>query len=78
MGLALVGWMDRLASAKKAAQWHWPSGNTPLRSLGRVQSSRRCAINEIHGGATWDGKVNVTSCVIALVFWSKLVPVIIG
>ena len=76
--LALVGWMDRLASAKKAAQLALASGNTP--ALLSVVFNRLYTLRNqlIHGGATWDGKVNRDQLRDCSRLLGKLVPVIIA
>lgn len=71
-------WKDRFAGAKKAAQAALVSSNTPV--LLSVVSSRLYTLRNqlIHGGATWDGKVNREQLRDCGRFLSKLVPLIIA
>ena len=71
-------WMDRLASAKKAAQLALASGNTP--ALLSVVFNRLYTLRNqlIHGGATWDGKLNRDQLRDCTRLLGKLVPVIIA
>ena len=71
-------WKDRFASAKKSAQSALASGNTPALLL--VMFNRLYTLRNqlIHGGATWDGKVNRDQMRDCTRLLGKLVPVIIA
>jgi len=71
-------WKDRFASAKKSAQIALASGNTP--ALLSVMFNRLYTLRNqlIHGGATWDGKVNRDQLRDCTRLLGKLVPVIIA
>lgn len=71
-------WKDRFDSAKKSAQFALASGNTPL--LLSVIFNRLYTLRNqlIHGGATWDGKVNRNQLRDCTRLLGKLVPVIIA
>lgn len=71
-------WKDRFASAKKSAQSALVSGNTP--ALLSVMFNRLYTLRNqlIHGGATWDGKVNRDQLRDCTRLLGKLVPVIIA
>ncbi|MGE4359380.1 MAG: hypothetical protein AB7D30_06015 [Lysobacteraceae bacterium] len=70
-------WKDRFASGKKSAQAALASGNTPV--LLSVMFNRLYTLRNqlIHGGATWDGKVNRDQLRDCTRLMGKLVPVII-
>jgi len=70
-------WKDRFASAKKAAQAALASGNTPV--LLSVMFNRLYTLRNqlIHGGSTWNGKVNRDQLRDCTRLLGKLVPVII-
>ena len=70
-------WQNRFASAKKAAQSALASGNTPM--LLSVMFNRLYTLRNqlIHGGATWDGKVNRIQLRDCTRLLGKLVPLII-
>lgn len=71
-------WKDRFASAKKSAQSALASGNTPV--LLSVMFNRLYTLRNqlIHGGATWDGKVNRDQLRDCTRLLGRLVPVIIA
>lgn len=71
-------WKDRFASVKKSAQSALASGNTPV--LLSVMFNRLYTLRNqlIHGGATWDGKVNRDQMRDCTRLLGKLVPVIIA
>ena len=71
-------WKDRFANAKRSAQAALASGNTP--ALLSVMFNRLYTLRNqlIHGGATWDGKVNRDQLRDCSRLLGKLVPVIIG
>ena len=71
-------WRDRFASAKKSAQSALASGNTPM--LLSVMFNRLYTLRNqlIHGGATWDGKVNRDQLRDCTRLLGKLVPLIIA
>ena len=71
-------WRDRFSSAKKSAQSALASGNTP--ALLSVMFNRLYTLRNqlIHGGATWDGKVNRDQLRDCTRLLGKLVPVIIA
>lgn len=71
-------WKDRFASAKKSAQSALASGNTPV--LLSVMFNRLYTLRNqlIHGGATWNGKVNRDQLRDCTRLLGKLVPVIIA
>jgi len=71
-------WEDRFARAKKAAQSALESGKTPV--LLSIMFDRLYTLRNqlIHGGATWNGKVNRAQLRDCTRLLSKLVPVIIG
>ena len=71
-------WKDRFASAKKSAQSALANGNTPM-LLWLVFNRLYTLRNQlIHGGATWDGKVNRDQLRDCTRLLGKLVPVIIA
>ncbi|MDR2710481.1 MAG: hypothetical protein LBB65_03965 [Burkholderiales bacterium] len=72
------GWKKRFASAKEAASLALKSGNTAV--LLSIVFNRLYTLRNqlIHGGATWDGKVNRDQLRDCTRFLSKLVPVIIA
>ncbi|MFZ5493030.1 MAG: hypothetical protein ACOY6E_11125 [Pseudomonadota bacterium] len=71
-------WRDRFDRAKKSAQLALASGDTP-RLLSVVFNRLYTLRNQlIHGGATWDGKVNREQLRDCTRLLGKLVPVIIG
>lgn len=70
-------WKDRFASAKKSAQSALANGNTPM-LLWLVFNRLYTLRNQlIHGGATWDGKVNRDQLRDCTRLLGKLVPLII-
>lgn len=70
-------WKDRFASAKKSAQSALTNGNTPM-LLWLVFNRLYTLRNQlIHGGATWDGKVNRDQLRDCTRLLGRLVPVII-
>lgn len=71
-------WQDRFAKAKKSAQAALASGNTP--ALLSVIFNRLYTLRNqlIHGGATWDGKVNREQLRDCTRLMGKLVPVVIA
>jgi len=71
-------WEDKFAKAKKAAQFALTSGNTP--KLLSVVFDRLYTLRNqlIHGGATWNGKVNREQLRDCAHLLGKLVPVIIA
>jgi hypothetical protein len=71
-------WKDRFASAKKSAQSALASGNTTM--LLSVMFNRLYTLRNqlIHGGATWNGKVNRDQLRDCTRLLGKLVPVIIA
>jgi hypothetical protein len=71
-------WKDHFASAKKSAQSALASGNTPV--LLSVMFNRLYTLRNqlIHGGATWDGKVNRDQLRDCTRLLGRLVPVIIA
>lgn len=71
-------WKDRFTNAKRSAQAALASGNTPALLL--VMFNRLYTLRNqlIHGGATWDGKVNRDQLRDCTRLLGKLVPVIIG
>jgi hypothetical protein len=71
-------WKDRFASAKRSAHSALASGNTPV--LLSVMFNRLYTLRNqlIHGGATWDGKVNRDQLRDCTRLLGKLVPVIIA
>ena len=70
-------WKDRVASAKKSAQSALTNGNTPM-LLWLVFNRLYTLRNQlIHGGATWDGKVNRDQLRDCTRLLGRLVPVII-
>lgn len=71
-------WRDRFASAKKSAQSALASANTP--ALLSVMFNRLYTLRNqlIHGGATWDGKVNRDQLRDCTRLLGKLVPLIIA
>lgn len=70
-------WKNRFTSAKKSAQSALAGGNTPV--LLSVLFNRLYTMRNqlIHGGATWDGKVNRDQLRDCTHLLGKLVPVII-
>lgn len=71
-------WKERFASAKRAAQSALASGNTPV--LLAVMFSRLYTLRNqlMHGGATWNGKVNRDQLRDCTRLLGKLVPAIIA
>ncbi len=71
-------WRERFAGAKKSAQLALASGNTP--ALLSITFNRLYTLRNqlIHGGATWDGKVNRDQLRDCTRLLGKLVPVIIA
>ena len=70
-------WKNRLASANRAAQMALAGGNMPT-VLSIVFSRLYTLRNQlIHGGATWDGKVNHDQLRDCTRFLGKLVPTVI-
>jgi len=71
-------WRDRFGNAKRSAQFALASGNTP--ALLSVMFNRLYTLRNqlIHGGATWDGKVNRDQLRDCTRLLGKLVPVIIA
>lgn len=71
-------WKDRFASAKRAAQAALAGSNTPV--LLSVIFNRLYTLRNqlIHGGATWNGKVNRDQLRDCTRLLGKLVPVIIA
>lgn len=70
-------WKDRFAAARKSAQSALACGNTP--ALLAVVFNRLYTLRNqlMHGGATWDGKVNRDQLRDCTRLLGKLVPVII-
>ena len=71
-------WLDRFASAKKAAHLALAGGNTPILLsvvFGRLYTLRN---QLIHGGATWNGKINRVQLRDCTGLLGKLIPVIIA
>ena len=71
-------WKDRFAHAKRSVQAALASGNTPV--LLSVMFNRLYTLRNqlIHGGATWDGKVNRDQLRDCTRLMGKLVPLIIA
>jgi hypothetical protein len=71
-------WKDRFAHAKRSVQAALASGNTP--ALLSVMFNRLYTLRNqlIHGGATWDGKVNRDQLRDCTRLMGKLVPLIIA
>jgi hypothetical protein len=71
-------WKERFANAKRSAQAALASGNTP--ALLSVMFDRLYTLRNqlIHGGATWDGKVNRDQLRDCTRLLGKLVPLIIA
>ena len=71
-------WLSSFAKGKKTAQQALAGGRTPV-LLGVVFNRLYTLRNQlIHGGATWNGKVNRKQLHDCAQLLSKLVPVIIG
>jgi hypothetical protein len=70
-------WKERFSGAKKSAQLALASGNTPI--LLSVVFNRLYTLRNqlIHGGATWDGRVNREQLRDCTRLLGRLVPVII-
>lgn len=71
-------WKDRFAAARKSAQSALASGNTP--ALLSVVFNRLYTLRNqlMHGGATWDGKVNRDQLRDCTRLLGRLVPLIIA